>query len=655
MRLLPIAALLVALSSPLAGQAPIVTPEGDPSVDDDTLYALAVDPADYPEEDVIVILDDGIVIQEADGTGRRTYRTVAQLLTREAVDSWAEHTFGYDGGREEFTLNWARVVGSDGEIISAEPLHQQVMDMPVPEQSPIYTDWKRVRVSLGGVEAGTIVDYSYTVVTKDPVMPGDFFTGWTITTGGTILRSRLIVDVPTDFGLRKEERDLAFEPKVRQVGDRMVYEWSTADLPWIEPEYFAARIASGMFQRVSVGGPNRWEDIGAWYADLARDRYRAGDDLAAAADEVVASFETRDAKLRELHRWIAQDFRYISISLGQGGFQPRPPDEVFLTLSGDCKDKATLFVTLARRLGYEAYPVLLSSSGGVDEDLPSVGQFDHAIAAVRGDEGWIFLDLTAELIPFGEISPGYQGEFGLVVFDDGAVEEVEFPDSGAEDNVQLVSLEGELFEDGSMTVRYVEAPTGVLQYSLRSGFAQEFTAREIDLITQGLAGRIVEGARGEDLEIFNGRDLTAIPRVAVTLNVRSAARKSRSGDYLLDLPIANFANPSLVTGLEDELPTRKMPIDVDGVSGLSTAVVRFVLTLPEGWEAELPLDVLADSPFGFYRATYAQEGRVLTIERTFQGRSGTQPREALQDLIDWLAAVAEDDVDLVILRPATVS
>ena len=89
----------------------------------------------------------------------------------------------------------------------------------------------------------------------------------------------------------------------------------------------------------------------------------------AAAEPVLDSADTPEGKLKALHRWVAQDFRYISISLGDGGFQPRAPAEVVTTRSGDCKDKATLFVALARKLGFKAYPVLLNSGGVAEEEL----------------------------------------------------------------------------------------------------------------------------------------------------------------------------------------------------------------------------------------------------------------------------------------------
>ena len=79
----------------LSAQAPRVTPAGDPSVKSDTIYSLAVKPADYADQPYVYLLDDGIVKLEADGTGSRTYRQIIQILTPEAAERWGEQSFPY--------------------------------------------------------------------------------------------------------------------------------------------------------------------------------------------------------------------------------------------------------------------------------------------------------------------------------------------------------------------------------------------------------------------------------------------------------------------------------------------------------------------------------------------------------------------------------
>src|SRR5215207_7718134 len=121
------AAALVTLPLPLVGapalaaQAPRITPRGDPTVRDDTLYRLAVKPEAYPEESSVLLLDDGAVRYEADGRSVRTFRQVVQILTESAVDRYEEHSFSYAPKHQRLTVNWIRVVRPSGEVVSKAP------------------------------------------------------------------------------------------------------------------------------------------------------------------------------------------------------------------------------------------------------------------------------------------------------------------------------------------------------------------------------------------------------------------------------------------------------------------------------------------------------------------------------------------------------
>jgi len=143
------------LAGPALAQAPRITPGGDPSVKNDTIYRLAVKPAEHPDEAYVYLLDDGVIRLEADGRGTRTYRQVVQILTREAAEQWGEQSFSYVSGRERLTLNWVRVVRPSGEVISAKPSHEQETVAPVAQEAPVYSDVRVRRISIGGIAPGT--------------------------------------------------------------------------------------------------------------------------------------------------------------------------------------------------------------------------------------------------------------------------------------------------------------------------------------------------------------------------------------------------------------------------------------------------------------------------------------------------------------------
>ncbi|MGH7606725.1 MAG: DUF3857 domain-containing transglutaminase family protein, partial [Gemmatimonadales bacterium] len=468
MRHLLLAVLLVALPRAGRAQAPRITPAGDPSVRNDTIYRLAVDPADHPDDDFIYLLDDGVIRFEADGRGTRTYRQVIQILTQDGAEGWGEQSFSYSSGSERLTVNWIRVLTTTGEVISAQPAHEQESLAPVAFDAPVYSDQKVRRMTLSGVAPGTLVDWSYTIERTKPLVPGDYYTGWRVTTGLLTRRSRLIVDVPASVTPRIQEENVRFRRRVAEARGRRVYTWATAEVEKIETEPFAA-VPNTLYVGIDVAAPITWSAIATWYAGLTAGRYVLTPELEAELAAQVRDARTFDDSLRAVHRWVAQDFRYVSLSLGIGGYLPRLPAEVLATRYGDCKDKATLFIAMARRMGVPAYPVLLSSSGTADSSLPTVQQFDHMIAAVDrpaagGTVDRLYLDLTSEFTPYGELPPAEQGSFALVVHDDGAVEQVRLPEAPVSANLAATRIVGELDRDGHFTGRFTESKRGSLQY-----------------------------------------------------------------------------------------------------------------------------------------------------------------------------------------------
>ncbi|MBW3571872.1 MAG: DUF3857 domain-containing protein [Gemmatimonadetes bacterium] len=645
--------LSLAAAASAAAQAPVITEAGDPSVRADTIYRLAVDPADYPEEEHVLLLDDGVVRMEPDGTGSRTYRYVVQVLTQDAAANWGEISFGWDLKRERFRLNWVRVVdAATGRVLSDKPVHDQESLAPVDFDAPVYTNRQTRRLSLGGVQPGVIVDYSYTTETVEPVLPGDWVSSWSIHTGVPTLRSRYILDVPQAYEPRIQEHNLTFRRREQVRNGRRVYTWAVNDLPKIEREPFMAVDSNKVYMSLDFAGRTEWADVARWYAGLSADRYALTPQIEARLAEVVKDARTLDDSLRAVHRWVAQDFRYVSLSLGIGGYQPRTPEEVLRTQYGDCKDKATLFIALARRMGVNAYPVLLNSYGGVDAGMPSVNRFNHMIAAVeRPDGGYTFLDLTAELIPWGETSPSYQGAFGLVVHPDGRGEPVTFPRDEPSRNRMESLVAGELAEDGTFTGTFSTATTGALQYGLRGAFSSRLSAKDRRDITRNMAQNVFEGARGDSLEIFDGKDLRAEPRTRLWLSGGRAATPS-GRSLILTLPFGNGSTRELIAELESRDEPRRFDIDVADVIGPIETVTEFRVTLPEGYRARLPDNVVAESVFGRYTAEFSQEGRELRVVRRAAGRRGTEPRERLPELLSFLRDMSKDDVQFIVVEPA---
>ena len=248
-----------ACSARLAGaQSPRITPKGDPSIRNDSIYSLVVRPRDYPGQPFVYLFEDGVVQFEEDGRAKRTYRLVIQILNQQAAEQWGEKTFSYTTGRQRLTVNWIRVLHLNGQVISDKPAHEQESIAPVAQEAPIYSDTRVRQYTLSGVAPNTIVDFSYTIEDTKPVVPGDFYQPWYIGTGHVTRRSRFILDVPGSLTPRIQERNIHFARRVTESHGRRVYVWSTTDVPRPEPEPFAPD-THPLYPQVSVAAQAWWK------------------------------------------------------------------------------------------------------------------------------------------------------------------------------------------------------------------------------------------------------------------------------------------------------------------------------------------------------------------------------------------------------------
>jgi len=619
-----------------------------PTAKDLEIYALAVDSADYPEE-VVVLLQEREVRVEGDGTWSTRIRVVRQVLEERAVAPLAELAFTYEPTREEFSLNWARVVNAQGTVLSAEPIHTQELDQPVSRTAPIYSSVKQFRASLGGVARGTIVDWQYTERTVNPPLPGDIFVTWGADQPTPVRRTRFVLDTPDAFDLRIEETNLSGPTEISEGEGRTVRTWYFEDPTKVEPEPFAGT-PNDVVRSVTVSAAMEWDDISRWYGGLAADRYELTPALREQVATAVSGATTLVDSLKAVHRWIAQDIRYASISLGIAGYQPRPAGEVALTGVGDCKDKATLFIAIAREMGAEAYPVIVNLAGKVDPTHTTIRQFNHMIASVWLDEEWVHLDLTVPVSPWGHIHSMHQGDAGVLLRDDGSAEVIDFPMSPATENRSSIIIDGALNSSGGFEGTYTESVSGMVQYRLRSEFARALNSETRAQVARNLANRVSRQAETDSLELFDGLDLDAEPRLWAHI-VGDSILEPVPGGWMLRVPLPGYGSRELIAQLKEDT-LRAFPINSAAVFGVREHFTELRYRLPQGWSADLPESVRAESPFGLYETTYTFEDGELLIRRIVRGNDALLSPDQVAELIDWLQLQFDDRIDHVILRPS---
>lgn len=643
---------LVVLAGALPAQSLTLSRAAAAPTRDDSIYALRVDSAAYPGHDEVFLLDDATVRVEADGRHSTTVHRVVQILTTAGVDDWGQMTFWYTSGRERVIINRILVVGPDGSILHSGPAHQEEVNPPADQDAPVLSDRRGIQVTLAGVAPGTLVDYSYTLETIRPTVPGDFSFLWYVNGEPPILRSRFTFDTPAELQPRVRSRNISGAPSDTVVAGRRVRRWLLADLPAVKRQIYGGT-PNGVYGWIWVSGNVTWRDVGLWYDSLSRGRYQLTDSILVAYRGELKRAASLGDSLRAAYRWVAQDFRYVSMSLGDGSYQPRTPREVFESRFGDCKDKTTLFVSLARRLGLTAYPVLVSSDGDVDSLQPTLTQFDHVIPAVVYGGATHYFDVTSALLPYGDVPSDLQGSVGLALPASGP-KVVVIPASPADSNWHDYQVVGAFTPDGGFTGRLTITATGTEQGDLRdelAGLGQKEPADRAEQlrkqVTQLYATAVVDSERYND-----GNDLAAPATLTVWFTATRVVGQVEGAKYYFNLPFGRFSNPENLSRLNDE-GQRRFPIDVAQVNSPSIYRTVMEVALPAGWRAELPRDVSVQGPFGYYRARYSQTGRTLRVAREMGGGRGLLPPDSAPALRTWLTAVDADRAKMIVLNRGT--
>ena len=648
--------LLIAASRLLSAQQTVAPPATSTlaAAASDSIVRLAVDPAKFKGQPVVLLLDEGIYRVEPDGRGARRTRQVMQVLDASAVRGLSERAYSYAKTHQIITVHWVRVLKPNGDVVSDKVAQEQESDVPAAMSNPIYQNQRLKRLSLSGVAVGTILDIAWTLEETTPSRAGDFFFRWNVNNTTPIVSSRFVLNIPDGFAPRIAERNLTSRRTELVAGGRRLLTWSVHDEPGIVLEPFAAD-SNDVVKTVTIAPPGSWNDLAHWYDALARDRYALNAPVAQRIDSLVRASGARSRldTIRAVRRWAAQDVRYVSVALGIGGYQPRTPAEVISTGFGDCKDKATLFVAALRRYGIQASPVLLALGGRPDRALPSIYQFNHAIAAVREGKDWTYTDLTADVIPYGVIPDAYQGAFGIIINPDGSAQEITFPITSANENVNTQRLILAVDTSGHVSGHVTEESLGVLSYPMRGAFASPLDSARRAALGKALAQRIFAAdATVDSIVAFDGRDERAHTQMSYRI-VADATLKAVGDVRLFTLsptirgPARAFRN--LARDLESR-PKRVFPIDAAQLLTPTVAVVDLHLTLPNGWKAELPKNVTTTTFFGRYESTWTQVGSDVHLVRRITGARGYFPSARIVEVITWLKAVGMDDYEFLSLR-----
>ena len=132
-----------------------------------------------------------------------------------------------------------------------------------------------------------------------------------------------------------------------------------------------------------------WEEAGHSYHALFDNGENPETEIASQVQKLSSVKSDELSKIDALYTYVSRQIRYVAVEIGVGGYQPHLPADVYKNKYGDCKDKATLLISMLNKIGLRGYPALVGTRGDVEADpaAPTLATFDHMIVALAGPGG----------------------------------------------------------------------------------------------------------------------------------------------------------------------------------------------------------------------------------------------------------------------------
>ena len=398
-----------------------------------------------------------------------------------------------------------------------------------------------------------------------------------------------------------------------------------------------------------------WQALGQWYAKLAAGRADATPEITAKAQQLVAEKSTFYDKAETIQAFVRDQTRYVAIEIGIGGLQPHAAADIYKNMYGDCKDKATLLISMLGAVGIHATWLDVDTEHRKDVSTPTL-EGDHMIAAieipagyddprlhsvVKLDDGrrYLITDPTWSYTPFGQIEDTLQGTWALLV--DGAKSQaIQIPVMPPDRNTWTRTAHFKLSADGTLNGKVTERLYG-----------------DVAAETRGVFGRLDEQRRMEVMEHYVNSDLTGMTLANVKMENLEKVNSDMTLSY--DVTVPGYAKqvgalllvrPRVLGSVTMQMEEKRHPYPVNLHQTLQEQD-EFTIEIPDGYSVdELPDAANLDVGFASYTSKTAAEVRTIHYERNYTVGRIEVPAESYPDLRRLMSGIVQDERANVVLR-----
>lgn len=598
----------------------------------------------YPDQPLLVLLDDGTEQLRTDGTQYFRAR-LAVKICNESQLSLAELKLGSQQGKSESRLIYARSISPDGKEVF---LDLDTVTYTTPSRGKDFfgnnkEEYKIAQYVIPEVAVGSIIDYEYEKISYSEEDPNQYYVKWWFSSEKPVYQSTFKVMVPQNkpyyFAQMNIENGKLKRHEAVENGYRAYYFEYGESAPIIAEERgpdtyeIAAYIEGSPFKDQTY--------LSNWLGNFFKERMTANEEIKNTVNELLAGMNSEDEKIAALYRFVQDTIRYVSIKTSlSSGLAGHKATETFSNRYGDCIDKAILFATMLQYVGIEAYPVVIMTNSNPQPLYHELGVLNgnHAINELHLKNGKImYLDSTANCYRY----PFFRSDdYGVIAWNPikNTLRNTGFPD--VKDESIISELDITLLKNGSANVKETVTTRGNPEVVYRYFFQNA----PKDFIHPQLESLANESFESSHLTSYNFADPF-----------------DEAADYTFQM---NYKVDTLwnKVGTDLYLITIRQPFGFDFVaSDIRKTEVRFnsvlekthkgKIVIPAGMEiVGLPEELVIESPYLRYKGSFKQDKNSVYYENCYS-RNGTKiPVEDYDDFRNILVQINDYINKPVILR-----
>jgi hypothetical protein len=579
---------------------------------------------------------------DVDARGRytETIERVSRVMDEYGADRIGRHTFIHKTSKETLKVIDAKVIQPDGKV-----LH-------------LATDWVK-HTRTGDADTRSFDDDQSTVVVFPHVMVGsrlyskhvlrrfkakkrgEFAIKLSLSPHMVYEDSQTTLRAPKSLKLLLNHR--GFEGGIiHETAHHVTYQFRIRQLVAHRPEEGAVDYEDFAPYLIFTQAPEYLE-IGRQYLRASAPKVRITPEIRQLALQLTADANSEAKKAKVLYDWVSKHIRYISTTVGDGGFVPRDSAYIFSRRFGDCKDHAVLFEAMLRAVGIESTAALinLGEAFELNPGPAANSPFNHVITYIPSLD--LYLDSTAQIVPFGKLDEDILDKPTVLV----ALSRYgRTPKMQAAGNSEVSRTELVLSAGGQIEGTANATMSGTIEINRRFAYLAGLTNR-MDTTINELLLRFNEIGRGH-LEVTASSKTDLPYRWDSQFSLEPIADLSRSGAFMI--PVG--ATPGYIAEktLHKPLEKREFPFVCESV----TAEDYVKLKLPDTIVIEsIPADVMHQSEHIHYTARYQKVNDTLMVERklVLDYPSRKCPPEYQTERVEAARVIRADFKSVVVFQP----